>query len=136
MPLADFDYLLRDCRVAFGENAWPEWAMAVVAPIKGRFASNPFTVPLAPSENGLSVTQIFFFYDARHDLPNSVRPARMGDFLTIRGVRYEVIDVQDDDLGESGLQLTRASQTRPPVVWDDGATIWLDDADQPVVWAT
>jgi hypothetical protein len=131
MPLADFDFLLRDTRMAFGEPAWPEWAMAVADPIEGRFAINPFEVPLSPSENGLSSTQIFFFYDARHDLPAGVRAARMGDFLTVRGVRYEVIDVQDDDLGEAGLQLSRASQTRPAVVWDDGATVWDDGA---AVW--
>jgi hypothetical protein len=131
MSLADFDFLLRDCRTAFGDEAWPEWSMGVAAPIRGRFAINPFTVPLAPSENGLSVTQIFFFYDARHDLPPNVRAAKQGDFLEIRGVRYEVVDVQDDDLGEAGLQLLRASQTRPPVVWDDGATVWDDGA---AVW--
>jgi hypothetical protein len=137
MPLSDLDYLLRDVRTAFGEPAWPEWSF-VAEPIKGRFAVDPFTVPLNPSENGLSVTQIFFYYDARNDLPNGVRRAAMGDFLVIRDVRYEVIDVQDDDLGESGLQLTRASQTRPPVLWDDGSTEWLDDPldeiEQLVVW--
>jgi hypothetical protein len=139
MPLSDFDFLLRDLRIAFGEKpgdgAWPEWSY-VAEPLRGRFAIDPFTVPLSPSENGLSVTQIFFYYDARNDCPNGVRPAKMGDFLTIRNVRYEVIDVQDDDLGESGLQLTRASQTRPPVGWDDDATEWSEDEidDQPVTW--
>jgi hypothetical protein len=141
MPLSDFDFLLRDLRTAFGEKpgdgAWPEWSY-VAEPIKGRFAIDPFTVPLAPSENGLSVTQIFFYYDERNDLPNGVRPAAMGDFMTIRDVRYEIIDVQKDDLGESGLQLTRASQVQPPILWDDGATEWLDDPadeyEQLVVW--
>jgi hypothetical protein len=135
VSLADFDHLLRDCRTAFGDDAWPEWSMGINAPIKGRLAINPFTVPLAPSDNGLSTTQIFFFYDARHDLPGSMRAAQMGDFMTIRGVRYEVVDVQDDDLGEAGLQLLRASQQRPPVTWDDGATEWHDDG-QPVVWVS
>jgi hypothetical protein len=125
MGIADFDMLLRDLRTAFGDEAWPEWAMGG-PPIKGRFAINPFNVPLSPSENGLSVTQTFFFYDARHDLPFRVRAARIGDFLVIRNVRYEVVDVQDDDLEESGLQLLRASQTRPPIEWDDGFTVWDD----------
>lgn len=133
MSLLDssFDHLLRDERTHFGDDAWPEWTMGIMASIKGRFAINPFTVTLAPSENGLSVTQIFFFYDARHDLPPNTRPARMGDFMTIRDVRYEVVDVQDDDLGESGLQLVRAEQQRPAMTWDDGAMIWDDGA---MVW--
>jgi hypothetical protein len=137
MPLSDFDFLLRCEREAFGEDAWPEW-FGVADPLKGRFAIDPFTIPLQPSENGLSVTQIMFYYDARYDLPNGTRPAKMGDFITIRGIRYEVIDVQVDDLGEAGLQLTRASQIRPPVMWDDGSTEWLEDPldtiDQLVVW--
>jgi hypothetical protein len=135
MGISDFDFLLRDERTAFGDDAWPEWSH-VADPLPGRFAIDPFTVPTSPSENGLSVTQIFFYYDERHDLPNGVRPARMGDFLTIRNVRYEVIDVQRDDIGEAGLQLTTASQTRPPVGWDNGATDWSEDEadEQPVVW--
>ena len=135
MSLADFDHLLRDCRTAFRTDAWPEWSMGMNAPIKGRLSINPWQVSLTPSENGLSVTQTFFFYDARRDLPPTIRPARMLDYLTIRGVRYEVVDVQDDDLGESGLQLLRAAQPRSPVVWDDGATTWHDDG-QPVVWVS
>jgi hypothetical protein len=123
MGLADFDHLLRDCRTAFGTPAWPEGS-AVAEPIRGRFAINPFTVPLSPSENGLSVTQIFFFYDARFDLPGNTAKPKMGDRLTIRGVRYEVIDVQVDDLGENGLQLTTAIQARSAIDWDNGATTW------------
>jgi hypothetical protein len=134
MGVADFDHLLRDCRTAFGSNAWPERTPPAVAePIRGRLRIDPFTVPLAPSENALSVTQTWFFYDARFDLPANVMPPRQHDYLTINGVRYEVIDVQNDDLGESGLQLLRAPQSRVPVVWDDGATTWHDDG-QSVVW--
>jgi hypothetical protein len=135
MGLEVFDWLLRDERIAFGDKAWPEWSF-VADPLKGRFAIDPFTQALSPSENGLSSTVIMFYYDERHDLPNGVRPARMGDFLTIRNVRYEVIDIQRDDLGEAGLQLTTASQVRPPVVWDNGATDWSEDEEneQPVSW--
>jgi hypothetical protein len=123
MPLAVFNPLLRQLRKAFGEDAWPE-AAPVNAPIKGRFAINPFQVPLQPSESGLTVTQIWFYYDARRDLPANVRPPKQGDYLSIRGVRYEVVDVQIDDLGEHGLQLLHAAQDRPPISWDDGATTW------------
>jgi hypothetical protein len=127
MSLADFDHLLRDLRTAFGSEAWPE-AAPVMAPIKGRFRIDPFMVPMAPSESGLSVTQIWFYYDARHDLPGRMPPPQQGDFLVIQGIRYEVADVQVDDLGEHGLQLLRASQQRPPIGWDDDATIWDDGA--------
>jgi hypothetical protein len=59
MGISDFDFLLRDERIAFGDDAYPEWSF-VADPIPGRFANDPFTQPLAPSENGLSVTTIFF----------------------------------------------------------------------------
>jgi hypothetical protein len=134
MPLSDFNHLLRDLRTGFGEPAWPEWSQYVNEPIRGRLAINPFQVMTDPSENGLSVTQIFFYYDARFDLPNTVRRAKLGDFLNIRNIRWEVVDVQDDDLGESGLQLLRAQPLiLPAVTWDDGGTTWMDDVDGPTV---
>jgi hypothetical protein len=133
MPLASFNPLLRILRKSFGEAAWPE-AAPVADPIRGRFNIDPFQVPTPPAENGLSVTQIWFFYDARRDLPANMRAPKQGDFLVIRGIRYEVADVQVDDLGENGLQLLRASQDRPPFTWDDGATTWQEADGSRVEW--
>jgi hypothetical protein len=127
MPLSTFNHLLRTLRKGFGEDAWPERRTFGSAPIRGRFAIDPFQVPTPPSESGLSVTQIYFFYDARHDLPPDVQAPKQGDLLVIRGTRYEVVDVQVDDLGEHGLQLLRATQDPAPIPWDDGATTWDGD---------
>jgi hypothetical protein len=99
MGMEDFRFLLNDLAVAFREDAL--WADTVVP---GRFRIDPFELGLAPVEPGLGVTQVWFYCD-RAVVPKPW--PQLGDHLTIRGQVYEIVQHDEDDIGEFGFRLIK-----------------------------
>jgi hypothetical protein len=107
--IEDFDYLLRDLARGFGDHALVR-AATYTTTIKGRFIIDPFDVSQNPADNGLNVTKTIFSYDARHEfefLGPGVAPPVLHDHLVIRGIEYEIVKIDKDDLGEHVLTLLR-----------------------------
>ena len=75
-----------------------------VATIAGRFRIDPFEAPLGGHEPGLGETQIWFYCD-RAIVPKPW-PV-LGDHLTIRNQLYEIVQRDEDDIGEFGFRLIR-----------------------------
>src|SRR5262245_61261203 len=99
MGMEDFQFLLSDLAVAFNENA--QWKGRIVP---GRFRIDPYEVPLGAIEPGLGETQIFFWCD-RNQCPQPW--PTLGDTLIIRKQRYDIVERNEDDLGELGFRLIR-----------------------------
>jgi hypothetical protein len=105
-------------------------------PVAGRFRSDPFEVPLGGIDPGLGVIQTWFYCDRR------VVPGRLpelGDVLVIRGARWEIVQRDEDDLGELGFRLIKAEGVPEQAgstwdagssVWDNSATAWDVDVEQ------
>jgi hypothetical protein len=110
MGMEDFQFLLGDLATAFREDAlWstvgPDGRIyQPVAIIAGRFRIDPFEVPLGGHEPGAGETQIWFYCD-RAVVPQPW-PV-LGDQLTIRGQLYEIVQRDEDDIGEFGFRLIR-----------------------------
>src|SRR5271170_4674151 len=88
----------------------------------GRFISDPFTVPLAGSEQGLGVSQTWL-YCIRERMPLPVVP-EIGAVITIRGREWEVVEAGEDDLGELQYRLIRfegAGSPDPPLEEEEEA---------------
>ena len=110
MGMEDFQFLLGDLQRAFNEDAL--WSTIgadgrifdPVATIKGRFRIDPFEVPLGGHDPGAGETQIWFYCD-RATVPQPW-PV-LGDLLTIRGQLYEIVQRDEDDIGEFGFRLIR-----------------------------
>lgn len=110
MGMEDFQFLLGDLATAFREDAlWstvgPDGMIfQPVATIAGRFRIDPFEVPLGGHDPGAGETQIWFYCD-RAIVPQPW-PV-LGDLLTIRGQLYEIVQRDEDDIGEFGFRLIR-----------------------------
>jgi hypothetical protein len=110
MGMEDFQYLLSDLATAFRQDAL--WSTVgsdgrvfqPVATIPGRFRIDPFEAPLGGHEPGLGETQIWFYCD-RAIVPKPW-PV-LGDLLTINDQVYEIVQRDEDDLGEFGFRLIR-----------------------------
>jgi hypothetical protein len=110
MGMEDFQFLLGDLATAFRQDAL--WATIdpitrdynPVATIPGRFRIDPFELPLGGHEPGLGETQIWFYCD-RAIVPKPW-PV-LGDLLTINGQVYEIVQKDEDDIGEFGFRLIR-----------------------------
>jgi hypothetical protein len=99
MGMEDFQFLLGDLATAFREDA--TWGSAT---IPGRFRIDPFEASLGGLEPGLGETQIWFYCD-RAIVPSPW--PMLGDQLIIRGQVYEIVQKDEDDLGELGFRLIR-----------------------------
>jgi hypothetical protein len=130
MGMEDFQFLLGDLAAAFREDAlWlvADWrvtedsgqvraadgyagfAIRVTGngqplTVAGRFRIDPYEAALGGIEPGLGETQIWFYCD-RATLPQPW-PA-IGDVLVIRGQTHEIVQRDEDDLGEFGFRLIR-----------------------------
>src|SRR6267154_2585994 len=99
MGMEDFQSLLGDLAVAFGEPAL--WRGSVIA---GRFRIDAFEVPLGGIDPGLGVVQTWFYCDRAIVL----KPwPELGDHLTIRGQVWEIVQRDEDDIGELGFRLIK-----------------------------
>jgi hypothetical protein len=110
MPLSDFDPLLGELAIGFGEPAIVRARDAASVPhiIDGRFIIDPYDVPQSPAEQGLNVTQTKFYYDQRTEYAMAgpgIFPPVIHDKLIIRGTEYEIVKIDRDDLGEHALSL-------------------------------
>jgi hypothetical protein len=110
MGMEDFQFLLGDLATAFREDALFSTISAdgrtyePVQTISGRFRIDPFEVPLGGHDPGAGETQIWFYCDRATILqPWPV----LGDQLTIRGQLYEIVQRDEDDIGEFGFRLIR-----------------------------
>jgi hypothetical protein len=108
--MEDFQFLLGDLATAFREDALFSTISAdgrtyePVQTISGRFRIDPFEVPLGGHDPGAGETQIWFYCDRATILqPWPV----LGDQLTIRGQLYEIVQRDEDDIGEFGFRLIR-----------------------------
>jgi hypothetical protein len=102
MGMEDFQFLLGDLATAFREDAGrTEW-QGVVVP--GRFYINPLEVGLGDIEPGLGTTETKFFCD-RAVVPKPWPD--IGDLLTIRGQVYEIVERDEDDIGEFAFRLIK-----------------------------
>jgi hypothetical protein len=99
MGMEDFQFLLSDLAVAFREDAL--WGDAVVP---GRFRIDPYEVSLVPVEPGLGVVETWFYCD-RAVVPKPW--PELGDTLTIRGMVWEIVQKDEDDIGEFGFRLIK-----------------------------
>ena len=120
MGMEDFQYLLGDLATAFREDAL--WG---VATIQGRFRVDPFEVPLGGHEPGLGETQIWYYCD-RAIVPKPW-PV-LGDLLVIRQQVYEIVQLDEDDIGEFGFRLIRRAVGLSTVTSEGTAS-----GNQPVV---
>lgn len=115
MPLSDFDPLLGELAKAFGEYAVVRQGQYRTT-IKGRFIVDPYEVGQPPAENGINVTTTKFSYDARNEyalaVPGAPGPPRLHDLLIIRGIEYEIVNIDKDDLGEHALSLLQTQGAR------------------------
>lgn len=110
MGMEDFQYLLSDLATAFRQDAL--WSTLdaqgrmyqPVATIPGRFRIDPVEVPLGGHEPGLGETSIWFYCD-RAIVPKPW-PV-LGDLLTINAQIYEIVQRDEDDIGEFGFRLIR-----------------------------
>ena len=105
MGMEDFQFLLGDVATAFREDAFwrgPDGAMVAII---GRFRIDPADVALA-IETGLNTTQTWFWCD-RAVIAGDVKPD-LGDVLTIRGRNWEIVQRDEDDLGELGYRLIKS----------------------------
>jgi hypothetical protein len=99
MAMDDFQFLLRDLARAFREDAL--WGGQVIS---GRFRIDPFEAPVGGIDPGVGETQIWFYCD-RAVVPKPW--PGMGDHLVIRGQLYEIVQHDEDDIGEFGFRLIR-----------------------------
>jgi hypothetical protein len=148
MGMGDFQFLLSDLATAFREDALWQYPVASdritadgrlriteqgdqiratehTITIPGRFRIDPFEAPLGNVEPGLGETQIWFYCD-RAIVPQPF-PV-LGDTLTIRGQIYEIVQRDEDDIGELGFRLIRR-QIGISTVTSEGA---YSSDDQPV----
>lgn len=99
MGMEDFRFLLGDLATAFREDAI--WNRTIVP---GRFRIDPFEAPLGGHEPGLGETQIWFYCDRA--IVTTPWPV-LGDQLIIRKQLYEIVQLDEDDIGEFGFRLIR-----------------------------
>lgn len=102
MPnLDDFRFMLGDIGEGVGELVrWNE-ADAVVV---GRFRTDPHQTSLGAIEPGLGDTESWLYCD------RSQRPKpwpEVGEHFTIREQCYEVVELNEDDLGEIGFRVVK-----------------------------
>jgi hypothetical protein len=102
MGMEDFQHLLGDLATAFREDANAVAWLGVVVP--GRFYINPQEVGLGDIEPGLGTTETKFYCD-RAVVPKPW--PTIGDHLTIRGQDYEIVERDEDDLGEFAFRLIK-----------------------------
>jgi hypothetical protein len=100
MGMEDFQFLLHDLAVAFREDAlWQN------LPVAGRFYINPLEVGLGDIEPGLGTSDIKFYCD-RAIVPKPW--PQIGDHLIIRAQVYEIVERDEDDIGEFAFRLIKA----------------------------
>jgi hypothetical protein len=100
MGMEDFTFMLHDLAVAFREDA-----MWRGAQIPGRFYINPQEVGLGDIEPGLGTVETKFYCD-RVVVPKPW--PSIGDTLVIREQVYEIVERDEDDLGEFAFRLIKA----------------------------
>jgi hypothetical protein len=99
MGMEDFQFLLGDLAVAFREDAlWGDRAFP------GRFRIDAFEAPLGAIEPGLGVVQTWFYCD-RAIVPKPW--PQLGDHLVIRDQLWEIVQCDEDDIGELGFRLIK-----------------------------
>src|SRR5262245_33054553 len=99
MGMNDFQFLLRDLATAFREDAL--WQGQI---LPGRFYITPLEVPTGDIEPGLGTTETKFYCD------RAVTPQpwpTLGDHLIIRGQDYEIVERDEDDIGEFAFRLIK-----------------------------
>lgn len=106
-----FDHLLDDLADAFREDALWDDGEGGGGTIKGRFRIDAFEVPLGGIEPGLGSIQTHFYCD-RRAVPG--RLPELGDYLVIRGHTWEIVQRDEDDLGELGFRLIKETIGAPP----------------------
>jgi hypothetical protein len=99
MGMEDFQFLLGDLAVAFREDTL--WRDTIVP---GRFRIDAFEVPLGGIDPGLGVVQTWFYCD-RAIVPKPW--PELGDHLVIRGQVWEIVQREEDDIGELGFRLIK-----------------------------
>lgn len=83
-------------------------------PITGRFQIDPQEVTLpGPAPEGLNTTQTWFYVDSNHVAYPDRRPGEH-DLLWLRGLWWEIVQIDADDLGELGYRLIRAGERVSP----------------------
>jgi hypothetical protein len=85
-----------------------------LVPFPGRFRIDPYEVTFGgASQEGLNVTQTWFYCDARQ-VPTYPDPLPgLHDLLMIRSTWYEIVQLDTDDLGELGYRLLKAAERLP-----------------------
>jgi hypothetical protein len=92
-------YLLGDLAEHLGQYAY--WN-GIRFP--GRFFVDAIEVPTSPVEPGVGTTESRFYCD-RNQTPKPW--PTLGDLLTIRGQVYEIVERNEDDLGELAFRLIK-----------------------------
>jgi hypothetical protein len=101
MTTDSFRFLLGDLAVHLGEPAGALWNGQTVP---GRFYVDPVEVGLGDIEPGLGTTTSKFYCDrARVPQPWPT----IGDHLFIRGQDYEIVERDEDDLGEFAFRMIK-----------------------------
>lgn len=112
MPLSDFDGLLTDLDDAFAEPiVW------LGQRFRGRFTIDPYAVPLAGTDQGISQIVTWCYIDQR-EVPGPGFP-QLGDVLTIRGRPWEIVEAGVDDLGELQYRLIKFEDELPTAPMGD-----------------
>jgi len=107
--------------------------------IKGRFRIDPFEVPTGTIAPGIGEIQTWFYCDRRVVPPPL---PQLGDVLTIVGQVWEIVQRDEDDLGELGFRLIKQELGlifEPPEGaegdWDDKQSLWDQTVpDGPSRW--
>jgi hypothetical protein len=99
--------------------------------IPGRFRIDAFEVPTGGIAPGIGEIQTWFYCD-RRVVPSPL--PELGDHLTIRDQVWEIVQRDEDDIGELGFRLIKEElglifepPEEPQGDWDDKRSLW----DQP-----
>jgi hypothetical protein len=123
MGMEDFQFLLSDLAVAFREDAlWRD------ATFPGRFRIDPYEVGLGAIEPGLGVVQTWFYCD-RAIVPTPW--PQLGDHLVIRRQVWEIVQVEEDDIGELGFRLIKQELGISTVTSEGVVSDGVRRADEP-----
>ena len=134
MTFARMGGLLTVLRNTFGEPAlWTPPEATAPIEIIGRFRTDPVELPLGEPD-GVNTTQTWFFCD-RADVPAGGLLPVMGDTLSIRDECWEIVQIDEDDIGELAWRLLRTNEDRPGAVVSRGPGRPSRRADIEGAWA-
>ena len=92
--------------------------------ISGRFRIDPFEVPTGGITPGIGEIQTWFYCDRRVVPPPL---PELGDHLIIRDQVWEIVQRDEDDIGELGYRLIKEElglTFEPQGDWDDKQSLW------------